>query len=90
MLKLNTSARFKRDCKVCKKRGLQLDLLLTAVDTLRIPEPLPSKNRDHNLAGNYAGFRECHIQPDWLLIYKVANGELYLARIGTHADLFAI
>jgi len=53
-----------------------------------IPEPLESKNKDHNLSGNYAGFRECHISPDWLLIYRYCDKYLELYRTGTHSDLF--
>ncbi len=88
MLQLNVSSRFKRDLKLCQKRRLDIALLQKAVDTLRIPAPLPAKNRDHLLTGDYTGCRECHIQPDWLLIYRVAGEELYLVRTGTHADLF--
>lgn len=65
-------------------------LLQQAIDTLRIPSPLPTKNRDHNLSGNYSGYRECHIEPDWLLIYKQTDDELRLDRTGTHADLFGL
>ncbi|MFV0362739.1 MAG: type II toxin-antitoxin system YafQ family toxin [Suipraeoptans sp.] len=90
MLKLNTSTKFKKDYKLCQKRGLNLTLLQDAVNTLRIPSPLPPKNKDHNLSGNYSGCRECHIQPDWLLIYRVSADELYLIRTGSHADLFGM
>ena len=58
--------------------------------SLRIPEALPIKNRDHQLSGNHSGERECHIAPDWLLIYHVYDDELYLVRTGTHADLFSM
>ena len=88
MLDLRYSNKFKRDLKACKKRNYNLDLLKDIIDTLRIPEPLPPKNRDHNLIGNYAGYRECHIQPDWLLIYQQSETELLLYRTGTHADIF--
>ena len=74
--------------KACKKRNYKLDLLKDIIGMLRIPEPLPPKNRDHSLIGNYAGYRECHIQPDWLLIYQQSETELLLYRTGTHADLF--
>ncbi len=89
MLKLNTSTKFRRDYKLCLKRGYNMQLL-QAIDTLRIPASLPAKNRDHNLSGNHAGERECHIAPDWLLIYRVNCNELYLIRTGTHADLLNI
>lgn len=88
MLDLNSSTKFKKDYKLCMKRGYNLGLLQAAVNTLRIPAALPEKNRDHGLSGNFNGYRECHILPDWLLIYKIDNNELYLARTGTHADLF--
>lgn len=65
-------------------------LLQQTIDTLRIPAPLPAKNRDHNLSGNYSRYRECHIEPDWLLIYKQTETELLLDRTGTHADLFGL
>lgn len=88
MLNVRYSTRFKKDFKICVKRGYNMPLLQQAIDILRIPEPLPSKNRDHNLSGNYSGYRECHIEPDWLLIYKQTGDELRLDRTGTHADLF--
>lgn len=89
MLGLESSNRFKRDLKLCQKRGYDLSLLQAAVNVLRVPAPLPEKNRDHLLTGDYAGYRECHIQPDWLLVYFVEDGILHLARTGTHADLFS-
>ena len=88
MLDVRYSTRFKKDFKICVKRGNQMTLLQQAIDTLRIPAPLPTKNRDHSLSGKYAGYRECHIEPDWLLIYKQNDTELLLARTGSHADLF--
>lgn len=57
---------------------------------LRIPAALPPKNTDHNLTGNYIGYRECHIESDWLLIYRQSEMELFLYRTGTHADLFGM
>ena len=90
MYDLRYIGKFKRDLKTCQKRGYNLQLLKTIVDTLRIPEPLEIKNRDHDLKGNYKGFRECHIAPDWLLVYEVVERDLilYLMRTGTHSDLF--
>jgi mRNA interferase YafQ len=88
MLGLHASTRFKKDLKLCQKQGKNIDLLKEIIDTLRIPESLPEKNRDHSLSGNYGFARECHIQPDWLLIYRVKDGVLWLERTGSHSDLF--
>lgn len=90
MLALNSSTKFKKDFKTCIKRGYNMKLLQDVVDTLRIPSPLPPKNKDHGLSGNWNEHRECHILPDWLLIYRVDDEELYLVRTGTHADLFGM
>ncbi len=81
---------FKKDLKSAKKRGYDLSLLGSVVDTLAMGQPLAAKYRDHSLAGNYGGCRECHITPDWLLIYEISDSELilYLTRTGTHSDLF--
>lgn len=88
--KIVQTGRFKRDLKIIRKRGYDLSLLGKVIDTLAAGEELPEKNKDHNLSGNFAGCRECHITPDWLLIYEIADGELilYLTRTGTHSDLF--
>lgn len=88
MLKVNSSGRFKKDLKLCKKRGYDLQLLEAAIDILRIPDQLPIQNKNHFLKGDYSGRRECHIAPDWLLIYEIYEDELYLERTGTHSDLF--
>ena len=90
MLEISFTTQFKKDYKLCKKRGYDLYLLKEIIDTLAIPEFLPERNRDHNLVGNYAHKRECHVQPDWLLIYQkdFDNNELLLIRTGTHSDLF--
>lgn len=90
MLNVRYSTRFKKDFKACVKRGYKMALLQKVIDTLRIPASLPIKNKDHNLSGNYSGYRECHIEPDWLLIYKQTDTELKLDRTGTHADLFGM
>lgn len=81
---------FKKDLKTAIKRGYNTDLLGAVVDTLAMGYPLPEKYKDHNLAGNYKGCRECHITPDWLLIYEISDSEviLYLTRTGTHSNLF--
>ena len=90
MLDIILSNRFRRDLKAIKKRGLDLELLNAVVDTLAARQPLEEKHRDYALTGDYSGFRECHILPDWLLIYRVDDEELFLllSRTGTHSDLF--
>ncbi len=90
MLDVRYSTRFKKDFKTCIKRGYKMALLQQVIDTLRIPAPLPAKNREHNLSGNFSGYKECHIAPDWLLTYKQSDTELLLDRTGTHADLFGM
>ena len=87
MLDVRYSSKFKKDFKTCSKRQYKMDLLQQIIDILRIPDTLPSKNSDHNLSGNYAGYRECHITPDWLLIYRQDNNELLLYRT---ANLFGM
>ncbi|MDE7362450.1 MAG: type II toxin-antitoxin system YafQ family toxin [Oscillospiraceae bacterium] len=81
---------FKKDLKAAKKSGYDLQLLNDVVDTLAMGLPLDKKYNDHKLSGNYQGCRECHITPDWLLIYEISEGELilYLTRTGTHSKLF--
>lgn len=90
MLDIVVSNQFKKDLKLAKKRGLKISRLQKVVNMLANLQPLDEKYRDHNLSGNYTGFRECHIEPDWLLVYCVGNGELelFLFRTGTHSDLF--
>ena len=88
MLELNVSATFRKDRRRCIKRGYDMGLLAAVVNTLLVPAPLPEENRDHPLTGNWVGIRECHIQPDWLLTYRIDGESLYLVRTGTHSDLF--
>ena len=87
---VKTTSQFKKDFKLAMKRGLNIDLLETVIATLALGEPLPDKNKDHALTGNWIGHRECHILPDWLLIYRIEDDVLVLtlARTGTHSDLF--
>lgn len=84
------TTRFQKDLKRLQKRGYDISLLTSIIKKLANGEPLPEKNRDHCLSGDYSGTRECHITPDWLLIYEIADEELilYLTRTGTHSDLF--
>ena len=90
MLNIVMSNQFKKDLKLARKRGLDISLLDTVVMKLANEEPLAVKYRDHELKGSYAGFRECHVMPDWLLIYRIDGDDLmlFLARNGTHSDLF--
>lgn len=88
MLDLNISSQFKKDRRRCMKRGYNMALLNAVVNTLLIPAPLPTINKDHPLSGNWINHQECHIQSDWLLIYRIDGNDLYLDRTGTHADLF--
>lgn len=90
MLQISFVGKFKKDYKLCQKRGYNIMLLQSVINILAIPVPLPPKNKDHILIGNYAGYRECHILPDWLLIYQQTENELILYRTGTHADLFGM
>lgn len=85
------TAQFRKDYKQAKKRGLKLEALAEVVASLANGQTLPEKNRDHSLSGNWIGHRECHILPDWLLIYRIENDVLVLtlARTGTHSDLFS-
>lgn len=81
---------FKKDYKQAIKRKLPIELLEDIIAKLANGESLPEKNRDHALSGNWNGYRECHILPDWLLVYRIENDVLVLtlARTGTHSDLF--
>ncbi len=79
---------FKKDVKRMRKRGKDLEKIKAVIDLLVAGEPLPPKNRDHKLGGNRIGRRDCHVEPDWILIYKLTEDELLLERTGTHSDLF--
>lgn len=90
MLTIKYHTLFKKDFRRIKKRGYDISRLEKIVELLANEVPLPEQFKDHNLTGNYNGFRECHIAPDWLLIYQVNNNELVLvlSRTGSHSDLF--
>lgn len=90
MLTIKYHREFKRDYKRVRKRGYNLALLEEVIQTLADERPLDPKYRDHALSGGYSGCRECHIAPDWLLVYEISKEELvlYLTRTGTHSDLF--
>ena len=83
------TTRFKKDYKAAMKRHFNMDLLDDIIRTLSRGETLPEKNKDHALTGNWTGHRECHIQPDWLLVYRIEDDVLVLtlARTGTHSNL---
>lgn len=90
MLELVTTGQFRKDYKRIKKRGYDMSLLEIVIDMLLDEKPLDEHYRDHSLIGNYTGFRECHVLPNWLLIYAVDKEKLLLivSRTGTHSDLF--
>ena len=90
MYEVRFTTAFKKSYKLMKKRGLDVSLLDDVVDQLRLGQQLNPRYRDHSLTGNFAGFRECHIQPDWLLIYLIENDILTLTLVdtGTHSDIF--
>lgn len=79
---------FKRDYKLQKKRHKDVELLDEVIRLLVKAEPLAAKYKDHSLQGNFKHFRECHIEPNWLLIYKIDDESIYFVRTGTHSDLF--
>lgn len=87
---IKPTSKFAKDLKLMKKRGYDISLVEDVVTKLANGETLPEKHYDHNLTGNFADCRECHINPDWLLIYKISNDTvyLYLMRTGSHSDLF--
>ena len=84
------TAKFQKDLKRIQKRGYDVSLLSEIIKKLANGETLPANCKDHNLSGNLAGCRECHITPDWLLVYEISESDLilYLTRTGTHSDLF--
>lgn len=90
MLNLYFTSQFKKDYKIIKKRNLPIDKLEEVLELLLAEKILPAKYHDHSLTGNYKGFRECHIQPDWILIYRIDGDhlELIAQRTGSHSDRF--
>ena len=88
MFTLATTNRFEKNLKKRIKRGKNKDKLNTFITLLMTSAALPPRYRDHLLTGNWKGFRECHIEPDWLLVYQINHEQLLLADTGTHADLF--
>ena len=89
MLNVVFKSRFKKDLKRLKSSNRDEDELLAVIDVLANEQPLEEKFRDHSLVGNYAGCHECHIRPDWLLIYQTTETDLLLMRTGSHSELFS-
>lgn len=90
MYKIKPTSKFQKDLKKISKRGYDLSLLKIVINILARGEELPEKYKDHSLKGNFVNCRECHITPDWLLIYEKTEDKLYLylTRTGTHSDLY--
>lgn len=87
---ISFTSHFKKDLKLAKKQGKDLEKLFQIVEILAEGRTLEAKHRDHSLSGNYRGFRECHIEPDWLLVYRIYENVLVLSlvRLGSHSELF--
>lgn len=88
MRSIRQDARFKRDVKLMKRRSKDMRKPKAVIEKLALGERLPAQRRDHSLTGPLKDCRECHIEPDWLLIYRIEGSELCLVRTGTHTDLF--
>ena len=88
MLPIRPTPQFKKDFKKAGKQGKSLGKLKQILEHLAVPEPLPARYKDHKLKGEWRDYRECHIEPDWLLIYTITDFELRPARLGSHSELF--
>lgn len=88
MLELHYTNQMKRDLRLAKKRGKEFNKLKAITDLLQATRPLPPKYRNHKLSGDYKDHWECHIEPDWLLVYLVSPSAITLVRTGTHSELF--
>ncbi|MDR3199411.1 MAG: type II toxin-antitoxin system YafQ family toxin [Planctomycetaceae bacterium] len=88
MLKLVYSTQMKKNVKQLQKRGKDLEKLAHVLRLLCKEQKLPYQFKDHQLLGKLSGYRECHIEPDWLLVYKIDSGKLILTATGTHSDIF--
>jgi mRNA interferase YafQ len=86
--RITTGSRFRKDVKLAQRRGKDMTKLRDLIEMLAAGKPLPERCRDHSLKGEFASFRDCHIEPDWLLIYATTKEDLKLVRTGTHGDLF--
>ena len=89
-LELRTTTAFERDLRRVNKQGKDLDKLETIVNTLQAREELPARCRPHSLRGIWTGHWDCHVEPDWLLLYRVTDEALILVRTGSHAELFGL
>ena len=87
-LTLATTTQFDRDLKRVEKRGMPMEKLHAIIELLQMHQSLPASRRDHALTGDRKGWRDCHVEPDWILIYKIEGGKLTLGETGTHSDLF--
>lgn len=87
-MRLSQTSQFKKDIKKQIKKGKKQKKLIEVVEILLSGQPLPEKNKDHPLRGSWKGRRDCHIEPDWILIYRTSDDELLLERTGSHSDLF--
>jgi mRNA interferase YafQ len=88
LLNVIPSNKFQKDLALARKRGKSMDKIQSIINILAMEKPLPEKYRTHILSGKWKKYYECHIEPDWLLIYRAEDGALELARTGTHSDLF--
>ena len=88
MLTADYTNRFKKDYKLAIKRNYDVSLIDAVIVNLINEAPLEERYQDHPLIGDYEGYRECHIKPDWLLIYQIGNGVIVFERTGTHSDLY--
>ena len=87
-MKISATARFKRDARLAQRRGRDISKLWTIVERLASGQPLDSRNRAHRLSGEFSGVWECHIEPDWLLLWEATDIAVVLIRTGTHSDFF--
>lgn len=88
MRMIRATARFKRDARLAQRRGRDISKLWAIVERLASAQPLDSRNRAHRLSGEFSGVWECHIEPDWLLLWEETDIAVVLIRTGTHSDLF--
>lgn len=88
MLEIERTSQFKKDYKLAKKRGKKLERIESIINALACGQPLAPRHKPHKLSGDLAGYWECHVEPDYLMMYEYAPGVLVLTRLGTHSDLF--